>query len=51
MLLDRNTFFVKEKVQFMKLSNTYDIFDPETNKKIGVAREEQSGFKKFLKLL
>ena len=50
MLLDRNTFFVKEKVQFMKLSNTHDIFDPETNKKIGVAREEQSGFKKFLKL-
>ena len=50
MLLDRNTFFVKEKVQFMKLSNTYDIFDPETNLKIGVAKEEQSGFQKLLKL-
>lgn len=50
MLLDRNTFFVKEKVQFIKLSNTYDIFDPETNKKIGVAKEEQTAVQKFMKI-
>ncbi len=50
MLLDRKTFLIKEQIQFMKLSGTYNIFDPESQQQIGVAKEEPSGFIKFLRL-
>lgn len=50
MLLERKRFFVKEHVEFLKLAGTYDIFDPETNVKIGIAKEEPGNFIKFLKL-
>lgn len=51
MLLERKIFFVKEHVEFLKLAGVYDIFDPETNQKIGVAKEEPGNLIKFLKLL
>ena len=51
MLLEQKVFFVKEQVEFLKLSGTYDIFDPETNRQIAVAKEEPGGFIKFLRLL
>lgn len=51
MLLDRKTFLVKEQVEFMKLSGTYDIYDPESGTKIGVAKEEPGGLIKFLRLV
>lgn len=51
MLLDRKTFLVKEQIQFMRLSGTYNIFDPESQQQIGVAKEVPSGFIKFLRLL
>lgn len=38
-MLDRNKFFVKEHVGLFKLTDTYDIMDPETNEKIGCAKE------------
>ncbi len=50
MLLDRKIFFVKEQVEFLKLAGTYDIFDPDTNVKIGVAKEEPGALIKVLKL-
>lgn len=50
MLLDRKTFLIKEQVQFMKLSGTYDIFDPESQQQIGVAKEEPRGIIKLLRL-
>jgi uncharacterized protein YxjI len=50
MLLDRKIFFVKEQIEFLKLAGTYDIFDPDTNIKIGVAKEEPGALIKFLKL-
>lgn len=50
MLLDQKIFFVKEQVEFLKMAGTYDIFDPETNRQIAVAKEEQSWFLKFLRL-
>lgn len=39
MLLERRTFLVKEKVALMKLTDRYDIFDPETGEQIGFAKE------------
>lgn len=51
MLLDRKLFFIKEHVDFLKLAGTYDIFDPETNQQIGVAKEEPGQLIKLLRLL
>jgi uncharacterized protein YxjI len=50
-MLDRTQFFVREHVDFMKLSGKYDILDPRTQAKIGEAREEISGLVKFFRLL
>jgi len=51
MLLRRKTFFIKEQVEFMKFSGIYDIYDPETNIQIGVAKEESGTLTKILKLI
>lgn len=50
-MLNRQTYFVREHAGLMKLSDVYDILDPDTKVKIGEAREEISGFVKFLRLL
>ncbi len=50
-MLSRNQYFIKEHVGLLKLSDAYDILDPQTNAKIGEAREEISGLIKFLRLL
>jgi uncharacterized protein YxjI len=39
-MLSRKTFFIREHVGFLKLSDTYDILDPETQKQLGIAREK-----------
>jgi len=51
MLLNQNTFFVKERVAFAKLTDTYDILDPSSQQPIGIAREEPPGWAKWLRLL
>lgn len=51
MLLNQRQFLVKERVGLLKLSDTYDIFDPETNRQSGVAKEEVPGWVKALRLL
>jgi uncharacterized protein YxjI len=51
MLLDRQTFLVKEHAGLLKLSDTYDIFDPDTGEKLGVAREEVPAWAKLLRLV
>ncbi len=51
MLTDRRSFFVKEHAGILKLTDTYDILDPETKLPIGIAREEVSGLVKFMRLL
>jgi uncharacterized protein YxjI len=51
MLLDGRTFFVKEQVDFLRLAGVYDIFDPNTNQQIAVAKEEPGGWIKFFRLL
>jgi len=50
-MLSRNTYFIREHVGFMKLSDTYDILDPETQDQIGIAKEKPGTFKKLLRLL
>lgn len=50
-LLERTTFFVKERVALLKLTDTYDILDPVTQQQIGIAREEPPAWAKWLRLL
>jgi hypothetical protein len=49
-LLNRRTFFVKERVALIKLTDTYDILDPESGQPIGVAREEPPGWAKYARI-
>lgn len=44
MLLERKIFFIKQQFEFMKFSGTYNIYDPETNIQVGVAKEESGTF-------
>jgi uncharacterized protein YxjI len=49
-MLNRTQYFIREHTGFLKLSDVYDILDPHSKEKIGQAREEISGFVKFLRL-
>lgn len=51
MLFSRKRFFIKERVAVLKLTDTYDILDPETQTPIGVAKDEPAAVWKFLRLL
>ncbi len=50
-LLERASFFVKERVGLLKLTDTYDILDPATGRNIGIAREEPPIWAKWLRLV
>jgi uncharacterized protein YxjI len=50
-MLSRKTFFIREHVGFMKLTDTYDILDPETQKQVGIAKERPGAFIYVLRLL
>ena len=50
-MLNRKTYFIREHVGFMKLSDTYDIFDPETQVQVGVAKEKPGAAIKVLRFL
>jgi uncharacterized protein YxjI len=50
-MLSRKNFFIKERVGFLKLADTYDILDPETQQQIGIAKEEPNVWFKYLRLL
>ena len=50
-LLDYRRIFVRERVAFVKLTDTYDLVDPETSAVVGVAWENVSGWIKFFRLL
>ena len=50
-LLERNSFFVKERVGLLKLVDTYDILDPATGQPIGIAKEEPPVWAKWLRLV
>ncbi len=50
-LLGRTTFFIKEQVAILKLTDTYDILDPATGQTIGLAKEEPPVWAKWLRLI
>ena len=50
-MLNRKTFFIREHVGFMKLSDTYDILDPETQRQVGIAREKPGTLIHILRFL
>jgi uncharacterized protein YxjI len=50
-MLSRKTYFIREHVGFMKLSDTYDILDPTTQQQIGIAKEKPSVLIHVLRLL
>ena len=39
-MLSRKTYFIREHVGILKLSDTYDIIDPESSEQLGVAKEK-----------
>jgi uncharacterized protein YxjI len=47
-ILNRNTYFIKEQVGMFKSSNSYDVYDPETDEHLLLCREPKLGF--FTKL-
>jgi uncharacterized protein YxjI len=50
-LLERTTFFIKERVAMLKLTDTFDILDPATGQGIGLAKEEPPTWAKWLRLV
>ncbi|HXT13150.1 MAG TPA: phospholipid scramblase-related protein [Candidatus Angelobacter sp.] len=50
-LLHRTTFFVKERIARLRLTDTYDILDPANGQNIGIAREEPPIWAKWLRLV
>jgi len=50
-MLDRQTYYIREHVGFLKLSGTYDILDPETQEQIGIAKEKPGSLIHMLRFL
>ncbi|WP_028102248.1 phospholipid scramblase-related protein [Pseudoduganella violaceinigra] len=50
-MLDRTNYFVKEHVGLLKLTDAYDIIDPETQQQLGVAQEKLSFLVQALRLV
>jgi uncharacterized protein YxjI len=49
--LDLSEFIVKEHVGFLKLTDTFDIYDAKTSQPVALARETPGTFIKFLRLI
>lgn len=49
-MLNHKNYFIKERLGFMKLVDTYDIRNPETQQVIGTAKEEP-GWTQYLRML
>jgi uncharacterized protein YxjI len=50
-MFNRKTLLIKERVGFLKLVDTYDIFDPATGAQVGIAQENVSVLVKVLRFL
>ena len=46
-LLSRSSYLIKERFEAFKLADTYDILDPDSEQKVGFAREEPAAWVKF----
>lgn len=51
MLFERQALFVKERVGFLKLTDVYDLLDPENGATLGQVRDEPGGAFKYLRLI
>lgn len=47
----RTSIFVREQVAMMKLRDTYDLLDPESQAALGQARDEPAPWAKWLRLI
>ncbi len=50
-MLERQSYFVREHVGLLKLTDTYDILDPESQEQIGIAKEKVGGLIKTLRFI
>ena len=50
-MFDRKNWLVKERVGFLKLADTSDIYDPSTGQQIGIAKEQLSVWLHILRFL
>jgi len=50
-MLDRQTYFIREHVGFLKLTDTYDILDPDSQEQLGIAKEKPGTMIQILRLL
>mgnify|MGYP001499728849 CR=1 FL=1 len=50
-MLNRKTYFIREHAGVLKLTNTYDILDPETQDQIGVAKEKPGALMHVLRFI
>lgn len=50
-MLDRQTYFIREHVGMFKLSDTYDILDPESQEQLGIAKEKPGTLMHVLRLI
>ena len=50
-MLSRKTYFIREHVGVFKLSDTYDILDPETHEQLGIAKEKPGMLVHLLRIL
>jgi len=50
-MLNRQTYFIREHIGFLKLSDTYDILDAQTQIQLGIAREKPGALILALRLL
>ncbi len=49
-MLDKKAYFIRERVGFLKLVDTYDILDPQTQSQLGIAKEKPGGLIQVLRL-
>jgi uncharacterized protein YxjI len=50
-MLDRTAYYIKEHVGLLKLTDTFDILDPDTQERIGIAKEKPGSLVIALRLL
>lgn len=50
-MLNRQTYFIREHTGLLKLSDTYDILDPETKQQLGIAKEKPGALILVLRFL
>src|SRR5262245_1390912 len=50
-MLELQNFLIKEQVGFLKLTDTYDIFNPESGEQVAQVKEVVNGLTKALRLI